>query len=338
MSFGSNASLGTVTNGDVLDVWATHSLVEEEYGFLITVVSDGRVLSPEEYVFRSHVPLRFSFRPWATENLCGEEALDEAAQKGLLGHLQNRQRAEVDLTESSIELCDSSHWLIIFFHSQENMFEYYSHLTFGVRQAPAFDAKILGNHVEETPPMELTSSDIKPFSCARPVWDAEDLPWELLHSAVRNGMDGSFRFTSHAAVSKPHGRHSDMRLELQAVSCCMVNGALMFHGSSTALRKALVSIDSRLQAANIIEISDPMHHFNQEAGGGVHLFPTEGAYSESQCAHVMTKTTYLFSAASFSAAYWYVLVCTCKYTCWCAHVHACMHACMRACGHAGLIL
>ena len=321
------SSLGTITNGDVLEVWATHSLIEE---LPFTLVLNGREILPEEYILLSFQPLRLQLRPWVTDHLCGGGVLDESASQGRLQHLHNSLRAEANLTEPSNDLCNSSQWIMIFFQKHKYVFAYYSHFTFAVRQAPAFDVELLGNHQQEFSPVEWgQGSDIKAFPCVRPVWDAEDLPEEL-HNTSQNGMDGSFRFTSYRAISSPHNRHSNMRLELQAVSCCKANGALFFHGTKTALHKELSLIDPRLQEDNVMAISDPLHHYNQEAVGRVVLFPTKSVYSEGKCAHIITKTAYLFSAASFTAGYWCVHAATyvTKRACRCMRMHANAHVTM----------
>ena len=203
------------------------------------------------------------------------------------------------------------------------------------QQAPIFNTKLLGNHTQGISAeigdagkrgRREGDSDIKAFPSVRPVWDAEDLPPMELHGAEQNGFDGSFRFTSLRAISRPRNRHSDMRLELQAVSCCMATGALMFHGSHTALHWSLAQIDDRLQVEHSVFISDSFHHFEQESTGLAAIVPTQDAYNEGKCAHVVTKTAYLFSASSFAAGYWYVHA---SHACVGALLHDFTHVCTR---------
>ena len=135
LSFRGSASLGTVTNGDLLDVWVSHSLSRH---LPISIVFDGQVLTAEQYVYASFQPFRMWFRPWVTVgHVCGEDALDEETHKGLLAHSQNLPMAEVNLTnQSSIELCSARHWVMVLFHNEDDghPYAFYMHLSFAVRQ------------------------------------------------------------------------------------------------------------------------------------------------------------------------------------------------------------
>ena len=137
-SFRGNVSLGTITNGDVLDVRVSHSLTHE--ALPTSIGFDGQLLTTEQYLLTSFQPFRMWFRPWATgDHVCGENSLDEESHRGLIAQFQNvGNTADISLiNHPSVELCDARHWIIVLFHNFEDGGRpnaFYMHLSFAMRQ------------------------------------------------------------------------------------------------------------------------------------------------------------------------------------------------------------